>query len=110
MSITRIASASCAPDRLLTKLAEWLQADTDRELSRTLQISPQVIRALRAGRIAVSPSLLLLMAEAAGKRVDDLRELLGERRRRARTCGSIHGAAVADETRARSTGTRHGAN
>lgn len=80
-----------APNRLLTMLAQWFNASSDHELSGKLQVSPQVIRGIRSGDIAVSPSLLLLMAECAGRTADELRGLLGERRRKARmTC---HGAA-----------------
>ncbi|GIZ52780.1 hypothetical protein NCCP691_27940 [Noviherbaspirillum aridicola] len=76
-----------APGRLLATLASWFNLTTDRSLSKRLQLSPQVLRGIRSGAIAITPSLLILMAEAAGKTVDELRELLGERRRKARmTC------------------------
>ncbi|HEY8608042.1 MAG TPA: hypothetical protein VIM12_13085 [Noviherbaspirillum sp.] len=75
---------SYAPDRLLDTLASWLHAANDRQLSRLLQISLPVIQGIRSGRISVSPSLLLLMAECAGRTVEELRTVLGERRMRAR--------------------------
>lgn len=86
-----------APDRLLATLAGWFNASSDHELAKRLQISPQVLRGIRSGHIAVSPSLLILMAESAGTAVSELRALLGERRRKARmTCYSKRSARPMD--------------
>ncbi|GIZ53367.1 hypothetical protein [Noviherbaspirillum aridicola] len=81
---------SYAPNRLLDTLAEWLRAANDRQLSRLLQISLPVIQGIRSGRISLSPSLLLMMAECAGKTVDELRQVLGERRSKARMPQRLH--------------------
>lgn len=75
---------SYAPERLLDTLANWLRAANDRQLSRLLQISLPVIQGIRSGRITVSPSLLLMMADRVDRTVEDLRNVLGERRRKAR--------------------------
>lgn len=77
-------NASYAPDRLLDTLSQWLRAANDRQLSRLLQISVPVLQGIRAGRISISPSLLMLMADSSGKSTDELRRVLGDRRSKAR--------------------------
>lgn len=81
--IRNIDGAGYSPARLLDTLADWLHAPTDRHLAGLLQISLPVLRGLRSGRISVSPSLLLVMAQSSGRSMDELRQVLGEKRSRA---------------------------
>lgn len=80
------------PNRLLDTLSKWLGINSDRMLSRILQISPQIIRSIRTGRLPVRASLLLSMAECAGTSIDELRRILGDRRRKARMSFGISAA------------------
>ncbi|MDB5839281.1 MAG: hypothetical protein JWQ23_1233 [Herminiimonas sp.] len=72
------------PDRLLDTLLQWLGVSSDKMLSRLLHLSPGVIRGIRAGFVPVRPSILFSMAECAGKSIDELRHVLGDRRSKAR--------------------------
>lgn len=72
------------PNRLLDAAARWLGARSDRVLSRMLQISLRLLRAIRERRVALPASLLLSIAERLGTGVDELRRLLGDRRKKAR--------------------------
>lgn len=83
-----------APNRLLDAVSAWLSASNDRQLSRLLQISLPVIQGIRSGRISLSPSLLMLMADAVGKTADELRQVLGDRRSKARMRYRIDGSAT----------------
>lgn len=77
------------PSRLLDTLAAWLGVTTDKSLARMLRLSPQVIRAMRTGLLPVRASILALMAEAVERSVNELRWILGDRRRTERMscCG-----------------------
>jgi hypothetical protein len=72
------------PNRLFDTIAERLGTSGDRMLSRMLQLSFQVIRGMRSGRLPVRASILLSIAERAGTSVDELRHILGDRRSKAR--------------------------
>lgn len=72
------------PGRLLDVLAEWLGAPDDRVLARLLQVPPRLLQEIRARRMPLAGSLLLSLSQCAGRDVDELRWVLGERRRRAR--------------------------
>ncbi|HYD95303.1 MAG TPA: hypothetical protein VEC01_08255 [Noviherbaspirillum sp.] len=72
------------PDRLLDALSTWLGAHSDRMLSRMLRLSPQILRGIRTGSLPLRASILITMAEGAGKGVDELRRVLGDRRCKAR--------------------------
>jgi hypothetical protein len=72
------------PNRLLDTLTVWLGIDSDKTLASMLQISPQIIRGIRNGRLPVRPSILIPMAECVGKSIDELRRILGDRRKKAR--------------------------
>ncbi|HJV88601.1 MAG TPA: hypothetical protein VJ698_24260 [Noviherbaspirillum sp.] len=72
------------PNRLIDALSDWLGITGDAMLSRALKISPQVLKKLRTGRIPLRPSILVSMADCAGRSIDELRCVLGERRRKAR--------------------------
>lgn len=84
MSELKSTTASYDPNRLLDTVAAWLGIADDRALSRLIGLSPGIIRGLRAGRLPVRASILTLMADYAGKSVEELRSVLGDRRSRAR--------------------------
>lgn len=72
------------PNRLIDSLLAWLHVDGDKALSRKLQLSVKVLHDIRAGRLPVRHFILVQMAECAGKSLDELRRILGDRRRKAR--------------------------
>jgi hypothetical protein len=72
------------PNRLLDTVAQRLGINGDRMLSRMLQLSLQIIRGMRAGRLPVRASILLSIAESVGTSIDELRQILGDRRSKAR--------------------------
>lgn len=77
-------SLSYDPNRLLDTMSAWFGVTSDRMLSRILRLSPLVIHSIRTGRLPVRASVLVSVAESAGKSVDELRQVLGERRCKAR--------------------------
>jgi hypothetical protein len=77
------------PNRLLDALLAWLHVEGDKALSRKLQLSVKVLHNIRAGRVPVRHCLLVQMAECAGKSLDELRRILGERRRKTRLAFSM---------------------
>jgi hypothetical protein len=68
------------PNRLLDFLIERLQLKNDAALARTLSIMPPMISKVRSRRAAVSPALLVVMHEASGITIEELREQMGDRR------------------------------
>jgi hypothetical protein len=75
------------PNRLLDTLMKRLEVDTDEALSRTLQVSADSIGDIRAGRVAVSASMLLWFSDLTELSTDELRRIMGDRRAKARmTC------------------------
>lgn len=72
------------PERLIEVLAEKVSARNEKHLSRRLKIAPSVIEGIRTNAVAVTPSLLALMADRADSSVAELRLVLGDRRRKAR--------------------------
>lgn len=78
------ASLSYDPNRLLDRLHDWAGTASDLGLARLLHLSPQVIRAIRKGQLPIRASILVPMAECVGKSIDELRGVLGDRRRKSR--------------------------
>ena len=79
-----VTSMPYDPNRLLDCLREWTGATSDHALAILLRLSPQLVRGMRIGRLPVRISILLSMAECVGKSIDELRCVLGDRRRKAR--------------------------
>lgn len=79
-----IASSKYDPNRLLNTLMERLGLPSDKELSQRLNISAKVLRKIRTGELTISASMLLCMAECAQTTIDELRGILGDRRRKLR--------------------------
>lgn len=73
-----------APERLISTLADMLSAQNEKHLSRLIRLSTSMIEGIRAGTIAVTPTLLQHIADAIEVSVETLRVILGERRQKAR--------------------------
>src|SRR3954468_14126671 len=72
------------PDKLLDSLIEKLQLKNDAALSRALEVAPPVISKIRHRRLPVGASILIRMHEVSDLSVSDLRDLLGDRRKKYR--------------------------
>ena len=72
------------PNRLLDALLRWLKVASDKKLSSVLNISLPIIQKMRAGSLPVRALVLCRMAECAGKSIEELRLVLGDRRRKVR--------------------------
>lgn len=79
-----IASSKYDPNRLLNTLMERLSIPSDKELSQRLNVSTKVLRKIRTGELTISASMLLWMAECAQTTIEELRSILGDRRRKLR--------------------------
>jgi plasmid maintenance system antidote protein VapI len=75
------------PDNLLDAMLEKLQLKNDAALSRALEVAPPVISKIRHRRIPLGASVLIRMHEISDLSVAELRELLGDRRRKYRLSG-----------------------
>lgn len=69
------------PERLLESLKKRLNLTSDASLSKALHISRALIAQIRDGRRPVAGASLILMHEATQLGFDELRSLLGDRRR-----------------------------
>lgn len=72
------------PNRLMDSLVERMHLANDAALARTLDVTPPVISKMRHGRIPIGASMLIRMHEETGLSVKELRELMGDRRKRER--------------------------
>lgn len=72
------------PNHLLDTLIEKLNLKNDAALSRALEVAPPVISKIRHRRIAVGASILLRMHELSELKINDLKELMGDCRRKHR--------------------------
>lgn len=68
------------PDRLLEALIERMNLKNDAALSRALAVSPPVISKIRHRRLPVTGSLLVRMHEVTDLSIQELRQLMGDRR------------------------------
>ncbi|AIY40133.1 hypothetical protein LT85_0975 [Collimonas arenae] len=72
------------PNHLLDALIEKLKLKNDAALSRALEVAPPVISKIRHHRLPVGASLLIRMYEVTDLTISELRELMGDRRRKFR--------------------------
>ncbi|MBC7500909.1 MAG: hypothetical protein H7315_10480 [Herminiimonas sp.] len=72
------------PNHLLDQLMAQFQLKNDAALSRALEVAPPVISKIRHRRLPVSASLLLRMHEMSALSIRDLRNIMGDRRRKFR--------------------------
>jgi hypothetical protein len=80
----QIAQEEYNPDKLLDSLIEKLQLKNDAALSRALEVAPPVISKIRHRRLPVGASILIRMHEVSDLSVSELRDLLGDRRKKYR--------------------------
>jgi hypothetical protein len=73
-----------APDALLNALLDKLQLKHDAELARILKMEKRLLGDIRAGRLQISGSMLMQMQEASGIAIEELRRILGDKRRTSR--------------------------
>jgi hypothetical protein len=78
------------PNQLFDRTIACLQLRNDRELSRILQMASPLIRKMRQHQLPVSGVVLLRIHDLTGIGLADLRQLMGDRRRKFRL--SSHGA------------------
>lgn len=72
------------PNRLFDYLLALLKLKNDAALSRLLEIEPPTISKIRHGRMRIGAGLLLRLHEVTDISIQDLRELMGDRRGRTR--------------------------
>lgn len=78
------------PNHMLDSLTAIIGVKNDIGLARKLKVSEQVISKMREGKISVSASMMMWLHEASGLSVQELRQLLGDRRAKCRmTCNWI---------------------
>lgn len=72
------------PNRLLDTLQHRLGLNSDQALAQHLHISPKTLDKIRSGDLQLSATLLLYMAERAATNMEELRLIVGDRRRKLR--------------------------
>ena len=72
------------PNNLLSSLINTLNLKNDAALSRALEVAPPVISKVRRGRLPGGASLLIRMQEVSNMSIQQLRTLMGDRRRKFR--------------------------
>lgn len=72
------------PDNLLDAVIDKLKLKNDAALSRALGVAHPVISKIRHRRLPVGASLLIRMHEITDLSIRDLRELMGDRRKKFR--------------------------
>lgn len=84
------------PNRLLDIFMQRCSIYGDKALAKRLGFAPKVLEGLRSGRIPVAPWMLRWISEAGGLSLEEVRELLGDRRSKARLTVML-GSAARDE-------------
>lgn len=69
------------PRRLLDTLQQRLGSGNDQALAQHLHISVKTLDKIRSGDLQLSATLLLCMAECAATSMDEVRSIVGDRRR-----------------------------
>jgi hypothetical protein len=72
------------PDKLLDGIIARLKLKNDAALARALEVAPPLISKIRHRRLPVGASLLIRIHEVTDLPVHELRELMGDRRRKYR--------------------------
>jgi hypothetical protein len=78
------------PELLLDSLLSRMRLKEDAELARLLKIEKRLLGKIRDRRLQISGSMLLLIQEATGISVGELRLILRDRRRKSRMTGVPH--------------------
>ena len=77
--------SSYDPNRLLDKLKEILNLDSDVALSQVLDVPPPLISQIRHRGYPVGPSILIRMHDVTKLSVQELRDIMGDRRKKIRS-------------------------
>jgi plasmid maintenance system antidote protein VapI len=72
------------PNHLLDFLLSKLQLRNDAALARALEVAPPVLSKIRHLRMPVGASMLIRMHEVSDLSIRDLRDLMGDRRKKYR--------------------------
>lgn len=72
------------PNHLLNTIVERMKLKNDAALSRLLHVAPPVVSKIRHARLPVGASLLIRMHEETNISIRELRELMGDRRKKYR--------------------------
>ncbi|MDR3481764.1 MAG: hypothetical protein P4L91_13745 [Burkholderiaceae bacterium] len=72
------------PNHLLDTLIQRMKLKNDAALARLVEVAPPVISKIRHGRLPVGASLLIRMHEETNISIAELRELMGDRRKKYR--------------------------
>jgi hypothetical protein len=78
------ASMRYDPTLLLNALLQRMSLRGDDELAGRLRMDRKLLGGIREGRLQISGSMLMLIGEATGLGVDELRRILHDRRRSSR--------------------------
>jgi hypothetical protein len=79
------------PGLLLNSLLDRMQLTEDAELAKRLRMDKRLLGKIRERRLQISGSMLMLMQEATGITIAELRRILGDRRSRSRmACKQEH--------------------
>ena len=73
------------PNKLIDGLIEKLNLKNHAALSRVLEVAPPVLSKIRHGRLPVGASLLIRMHDVTDIPIRELRDMMGDRRKRFRT-------------------------
>jgi hypothetical protein len=73
------------PNRLLDAVKDMLKLDSDLALSEVLEVPAPVISQIRHRGYPIGPSILIRMHDLTTLSVQELREIMGDRRKKIRT-------------------------
>lgn len=68
------------PALLLNSLLSRMHLTEDAQLAKRLQLDRRLLGQIREGRLQISGSMLMLIQEASGITITELRHILGDRR------------------------------
>ena len=86
------------PNQLLDSLLVKMELKNDSALARLLSVAPPLISKIRHGRLPVGASLLLRMHEETNIGIAELRDMMGDRRKKYRL-SVTHGKPTGREAR-----------
>jgi plasmid maintenance system antidote protein VapI len=81
---TKTTQPAYNPNNLLKTLLVRLNLKSNAALCRILEIAPPLISKIRHGKLAVSAPLLIRMHEVSGLSIRELRDMMGDRRKKFR--------------------------
>lgn len=84
------------PNHFINQLAVRLRAKNDAALCRMLGVEPPLVSKIRHKRLPIGAPLLIRVHEVTGLAITELRQLMGDRRRKYRI-----GEGLADRPRTR---------